>query len=399
MKRYQILFFGDQWDDMWRRRQQLAWRLSKSNLSKHVVYIERPLPFTSLVKYIVGRADREGKKRWRRVLGSRRKLMALSNKFSVLTTFAPLPPVGPKWVFQASESYRSRWLVRRLLKDFAFDRPFIWISNPQMSVDEIRDLNPGLLWYDCTEDMTVQHGLSNCAITQMRDTDRWIKNNADVVTAVSQKLVSEISHIRPDTHWLPNAVDTELFLKSLVNYPVPKELLGISRPILSFVGLGGWCHDWDLLYKVASLKPEWNFLLIGPFDSSFYHRDLLNRNSNIIFIGMKSYKTIPAYLVNSDVCFQFYKSIRMNDTRNSQKLFLYLASGKPVVSTPSADVQSYKELVYIAKTAEEFVVAVELALRDDCNALRRRRQTFALTNSWDARIKKIGKILRSFNSV
>ena len=66
-KQFDIVYFADYWDDMWRRRQQLAWGLAKSDMVEQVVYIERPLPVTSYLKFLIGRADRDGMDRWRRV--------------------------------------------------------------------------------------------------------------------------------------------------------------------------------------------------------------------------------------------------------------------------------------------------------------------------------------------
>ena len=109
-----ILFFADYWDDMWRRRQQLAWRLSQTGLVEHVVYIERPLPVTSLLKFLVGQADRDGTHRWRRLLSNRSWVMPVGEKLSVLTTFAPLPPMGQEPLFHASELARDRWRLHWL---------------------------------------------------------------------------------------------------------------------------------------------------------------------------------------------------------------------------------------------------------------------------------------------
>ena len=52
----QILFWGDYWDDMWRRKQQIAWGLSRLATVRHVVYVEQPLTLMSLLKTLVGRS-------------------------------------------------------------------------------------------------------------------------------------------------------------------------------------------------------------------------------------------------------------------------------------------------------------------------------------------------------
>jgi len=388
--RIPVLFFGDQWDDMWRRRQQLAWRLSQTDLIQHVLYIERPLPITSLLKFLVGRADRDGTERWRRVLSNRSWVMPLGKRFSVLTTFAPLPPVGLAPLYRASERARDSWLLRRLGVGFDLNRRMVWVSHPQISVDVIQALEPCLLWYDCTEHFSAVPWLPDCMRAQIEATDHWLTEHADVVTAVSRTLCEEKQQVNPNTHWLPNAVDTDLFLQPPESFPVPLELQGVPRPILVFVGgLNEWAHDWELLDKVAALQPEWTMLLIGPLSVFTKTQRMLQGHPNILCVGQKPYWELPAYLTHSDVCFQFYRLGRGNDTRNSQKLFLYLAAGKPVVSTPSADVESYRDFVEIAETPAQFVKAVENMLVHDRKSLQEKRLALARENSWDRRVQQI----------
>jgi glycosyltransferase involved in cell wall biosynthesis len=394
-----ILFFGDYWDDMWRRRQQLAWRLAQSDLVEHLVYIERPLPITSFLRFLIGCADRDGIDRWHRVLRNRSWIMQKGEKLSVLTSFAPLPPVGCKSLFHASEQARDRWLLNRIKKLFDFRRPMVWISYPQISVEVIQTLEPSLLWYDCTEDFSAFPELPDCTRAQIKVADSWLTSHANVVTAVSNTLYEEKRLVNANTYWLPNAVDTELFLKPKESFCVPLELQGISRPVLTFVGgLNEWAHDWELLDQVATLRPEWNILLIGGLSVSLKTCKMLQNRSNIICVGRKPYHDIPSYLAHSDVCFQLYQIDRANDTRNSQKLFLYLAAGKPVVSTQSADVENYRHLVEIAGTAKAFVAGVERVLVDDSPETVRRRQEFARENDWSARVGQIRQILEDMGN-
>ena len=224
-------FFADYWDNMWRRRQQIAWRLAQSDLVKHVVYIERPLPITSFVKFLVGQADRDGTDRWRRVLKNRSWIMPMGEKLSVLTTFAPLPPVSCLSLFRLSEESRDRWLLRRLRKHFDVNHPLVYVSHPQISTEVIKALNPGFLWYDCTEDFSALPDLSECVRKQIKTTDYWLTENADVVTAVSRSLYKEKRQTNFNTHWIPNAVDTDLFLQPRENFPVPPELRDVPRPV------------------------------------------------------------------------------------------------------------------------------------------------------------------------
>lgn len=374
----------------------MAWRLAKSDQSKHLVYIERPLPITSFLKFLICRADRDGSDRWRRVLRNRSWEAQVHEKLSVLTTFAPLPPIGIAPLFNISERFRDRWLLKHLRKHFELNRPLVCISHPQISPDVIQALEPCILWYDCTEDFSAIPGLPDCVQAQIQTADYWLTHHADVITAVSRTLYEEKRQVNPNTHWLPNAVDIDLFLKPPKTFNMPLELQGVSQPILAFVGgLNDWAHDWELLDNVAALRPDWTILLIGTLSVRKKTKRMLRSHSNILCVGQKPYYELPTYLVHSDVCFQFYKPSRENNTRNSQKLFLYLAAGKSVVSTRSADALAYANYLSLVEGTEDFVTAVEKSISTDSSAKFQDRQELAKANSWAARVQQINDILDS----
>lgn len=394
---YGVILFADCWDIQWRRRQQIAYRLAQSDLIKHVLYVENPLNVTSFLKFLAGRADLDGMDRWRRVLDNHSWLMPISNKLTVLTTFALLPTVGYAPLFRLSERFRRDWFLRKIkpLKiSLGLDHPIVWVSFPGVPLDIVQALRPDLLWYDCTEDFSAEPAFPPCLRDQIVEVDRYLTNSAGVVTAVSRILVEEKLAFNPNTHWLPNAVDTLLFSQAGGAHDVPAELLMAKRPVIAFVGgMDELSHDWGLLDAIATMRPEWTILLVGSQDVSFATSRMLQRHPGVISVGRKPYEKLPAYLTHSDVCFLFYRPVRRNTTRNSQKLFLYLASGKPVVSTSAADVESYSDYVYVADTPQAFVSAVEKALCEHSAARAQAYREVALRNSWETRIGEITQIL------
>jgi hypothetical protein len=114
---------------------------------------------------------------------------------------------------------------------------------------------------------------------------------------------------------------------------------------------------------------------------------------SVYFMGKRPYQQLPSYLYHSDVCIQIYRHDDLNATGNSQKQFLYLASGKPFVSTYTADVDNLAHIVRIAQTKEEFVAQVEYALVTDSAELEQSRIEYAQANSWDVRAEQIVTIV------
>jgi len=392
-----VLFFADYWDEMWRRRQQIAWRLAQMDDVDHVYYIERPLPLTSLVKYVLGRSDRDGKDRWRRLFSRKSCAMPQGSKLTVLTTFSLFPSSGTVWMFRLSEMFREWWVLHWIRNHIKLkEEPLVWVSHAQMTVDTIKKIGRCFLWYDCTEDFSALPGIKSYVRAQIQQSERWFSENARVVSCVSSILYEEKKMVNSKVCRIPNAVDLDLFHKLQVNFVVPDELKNVSRPVLAFVGfLGEDAHDWELILEVAKRCPDWLIVLVGGLSLTEKTLSWVRSCPNIICVGQKPYESIPAYLKAANVCFQFYKPIRKNDSGNSQKLFLYFAMGRPVVSTPSADVQNYQEVVYLVRTADDFVDAVRKALAETDPGLQERRRAIAGENTWDRHVEKIREILRA----
>ncbi len=112
----------------------------------------------------------------------------------------------------------------------------------------------------------------------------------------------------------------------------------------------------------------------------------LPRRANIHYLGGKSYKELPAYIAGWDVAMMPFA--RNDSTRfiSPTKTPEYLAAGRPVVSTSIRDVvRPYGEmgLVRIADTPDEFVAAIEAALREDADGRLRAADEFLSQTSWD----------------
>ena len=64
----------------------------------------------------------------------------------------------------------------------------------------------------------------------------------------------------------------------------------------------------------------------------------------------------------------------------------YLAGGKPVVDTPGAGLEQFKDLVYLAAKPEEFNQAMIRALEENTTEAAEKRQMVAAHESWRVRV-------------
>ena len=141
----------------------------------------------------------------------------------------------------------------------------------------------------------------------------------------------------------------------------------------------------ELLADAADLRPDWQFVMIGPVVK--ISEDDLPRRDNIHYLGGKDYKDLPAYMAGWDIGLMPFAMNESTRFISPTKTPEYLAAGLPVVSTPIRDVVNpycEKNLVEIAETAEEFAAAGEKLLNDE-NADERqaRADEFLSQMSWD----------------
>jgi hypothetical protein len=75
------------------------------------------------------------------------------------------------------------------------------------------------------------------------------------------------------------------------------------------------------------------------------------------------------------------------------KLFQYLGSGRPIVSTSIAGVERWKGLVSIAGDYREFIQCIDTALNQDTEELSRKRIEAVKPETWDRRVEEMFKAI------
>jgi glycosyltransferase involved in cell wall biosynthesis len=79
---------------------------------------------------------------------------------------------------------------------------------------------------------------------------------------------------------------------------------------------------------------------------------------------------------------------------NPLKFFEYMASGKPIVSVPIAEIEAnYSDLVSVTPTKEEFCEAIRHELEHDTPERMSRRIVAANEHSWTNHAEELSRIL------
>ena len=188
---------------------------------------------------------------------------------------------------------------------------------------------------------------------------------------------------------LPCGVDFEAFNSAAErNLPFPDDLFNIKNPIIGHFGELDGNANLQTIKKAAEAHPEWSFVFLnhlsGPYELP----------SNVYFVGEKPKAHLPAYISRFDVCI----NIANSSLASPENLYQYLASGKPIVSSPHpAQALDYADAIYLAGTPEEFIALCKRAIGERDAWKVRRRVEYGRAASWDARAAELERLLKELN--
>jgi UDP-galactopyranose mutase len=270
-------------------------------------------------------------------------------------------------------------LLPGFFRDHGISDYVLWYYTP-MAIEFTRQLRARAIVYDCMDELAAFAG----APATMRQREQELLARTDVVFTGGQTLFESKRHSHPNVHAFPSSVDVDHFARARVIQAECPDQAHIAHPRLGFFGVVDERMDLELLRQVASARPDWQLVIIGPvvkIDPS-----LLPVAANIHYLGAKPYDELPSYLAGWDVALLPFA--RNDATRyiSPTKTPEYLAAGKPVVSTSIRDVvhpYGVSGLVRIADDPAEFITAVDAALADNASERLRQVDAFLTQTSWD----------------
>ncbi|HYP26429.1 MAG TPA: glycosyltransferase [Blastocatellia bacterium] len=222
---------------------------------------------------------------------------------------------------------------------------------------------------------------------------------ATLVTSVALRLHERARASRPDAIYLPNAVEYQRFADERAAVPDDPEVEALRRegkPIAGYYGAMAEWFDYGLVDELARLRPDWNFLLIGPvYDLGLReHGQTMLKRRNIRWLGRRPYETLPGYLRLFDVAMIPFAINDITLATSPLKLYEFFAAGKPVVTTRMPECEAFPE-VQAASGAREFSEALDRSLdRAGDPEFRERLRRLGRENSWAARVETVIRAVR-----
>jgi glycosyltransferase involved in cell wall biosynthesis len=187
--------------------------------------------------------------------------------------------------------------------------------------------------------------------------------------------------------FLPNGVSLEPFRSCKPDGEARVTVGERDRKTVGYVGGLNREIDLGLLDHAVSSFPGVEFVLIG-FASRAERRlvqEMAQRHANLRFLGQRHFSEIPGHLLQFDVLINLKRPGTATVGNDSMKIYEYLATGKPVVSTPVPPADRFADLIYVTGDKVEFAQYLGRALTEDDPAVREKRLHAARENSWASR--------------
>jgi glycosyltransferase involved in cell wall biosynthesis len=370
------------WHDHWGTPQHLLTRLAGNN---RILVVDPPVSPLSFVSGLRGRSFVRGQiERWRRG----RETVAPG-----LDVVAP-PPLLPARYSRAGSRLNAalmrRWL-RGQARQLGLERPIVWNFQPWLP-GVASALDPSLTVYHCVDDFASIPYWWN-ASDDVRERDLECCREAGLVVCTGRALTASRSEANPNTRFVPNGADIELFGRALSpDTPVPPEMAALPGPVIGFQGVIDFRMDVELMAYLARSQPDWSIVLVGLVKGGADFAPL-RELPNVHFLGWRPQQELPGYLKAMDVCLIPY--VRSEHTHHMfpLKLFEYMAAGKPIVSTALRELLPYEgDLLTIGETPAEFRSAIHLVLAEDSPRRVEARLQAAAQNSWGRRAEQISDL-------
>jgi GT2 family glycosyltransferase/galactitol-specific phosphotransferase system IIB component len=241
--------------------------------------------------------------------------------------------------------------------------------------------------YDYMDDLSILK-LSNMEVESYHNT---ILERADLITVSSTKLIEELGQPYKNKAILVNNAVSKEFINSINKAKAAKYLLKIKKENKIIIGYYGAIASWidfDLIEYLVKKMDDCHFVFIGPiFKVQEKIEKITKQYSNISFLKEMNHKDLVKYLKGFDICIIPFIKNSITDAVSPVKLFEYMASGHPIVTSDMEECKKY-DSVLIAKSKELFLQKIKQAIllnKDD--KYKNLIQQEAQENTWEKRIE------------
>ena len=367
--RYGIVVFCHlRWGFVWQRPQQFLSRFAKRH---KILFIEEP--FFDLAEGSEPRID------YHKVMPN----------VTVVT-----PHVSKEWNRSPRMPAKLREFTKTAIEAMnetgEFDRPLLWYYSPMDSAWSLGYFENRGVVYDCMDELSQFTGAPKALVAN----EARLIEHADVVFTGGYELGEKKRKQHDNVHTFGCGVEFDHFGKAAdPSTVIPPDIDFMARPILGWMGVVDERVDYAMVGEMARMRPDWSFAMVGPVVK--VDPNLLPHAPNLYWLGGRDYQQLPNYCRAFDVNMMCFANNAATQYINPTKGLEYMATGKPIVSTPVRDVvRQWSDIVYLAKNAGEFVKAAEDALKNPRGERVQRGLELAKKCSWESTVATMQQLIK-----
>jgi len=238
--------------------------------------------------------------------------------------------------------------------------------------------------YYCVDDFTTWPGVDGRAMQRL---ESELLRGCDLLIATSSELLRSRGAFVKKAGLLTHGVDFEHF-SSASRLSPPDELTKLPKPVIGFFGVFDDRMDDAVLKSIANQFASGSVAILGPIDRDIQPFASFN---NIHFFGRVSYQELPSWVSGFDACILPYKVNESTKSINPLKLKEYIATRKPVISTPLPEAVRLSKYVRIA-FPEDFPVSVREEIEKPFSE-NPDLEAFLHNESWEKKAEEFEKII------
>ncbi len=376
------------WSNMWKRNQSMTAELARQRLVERLLFLN---PEVSLATS-PGRIRRECRTvrrySWSQILPRRPE-----PRVTVMTPIHLVPLRGRLPVLDRIDRHLIQTAVWRALGGRC---PYLLLINTvrpeSQELIELLGEDAVLRIFDWSDDFSRFQRDPRGVAEIARLTDALLES-VDLVLTVNQPLAEHARRLNPRVQTVINATNMRALPADHQPGPGVRALAAtLPGPILGYAGyINEHRVDVELVTELARRHPDWTVLFLGPVFRGFDRR--FEGLPNVRFHPPVPYGELQDYLALFDVCLVPHLDNAHTAGNNPLKLYDYLTTGRPVVSTRIQGLAGFEDLVAVADSPAEFIAAVEQAVAERSAATADRRRAGAAEHHWSIRVAEVAAAL------
>lgn len=275
--------------------------------------------------------------------------------------------------------------INAALASIGESKPILWTSLPS-AVDVVGALDEVAVIYYAGDDFGALAGVDHRPVIRQ---EARLADLADIVITASPEIAKRFPPGK--TFVIPHGVDLDLFA-----HPVPRaeDMPDTGRPIAGFYGaLDDWL-DTQMLARTARLRPDWDFVLIGPERTDV---SALKSLPNVRLLGARPHAELPRYSQHWQAALLPFKDTAQIRACNPLKLREYAAAGAPIISTDFPAARRFSDHIYFAADSDAFSDALQECLSEPEIARDKRRRSVE-NQSWGARANEVRILIEALQN-